>query len=170
MKKILFTILLAFFGVISANAQEIDSLQIKSDTISIESLSAKLDKLQHDYDYLYCEYKLNHIINELDNYTNQITIFANRAMIFMGDARFDLDTYISYKGLYDAQYESVNTFIDSIPTEKNDINLKMTHSNFSAIEKFLLQQYDFRIDSRLIAVRAALEHFKAVLDFYKKLR
>ena len=59
MKKILFTILLAFFGVIYVNAQEIDSLQIKSDTISIESLAARLDKLQHDYDYLYCESKLN---------------------------------------------------------------------------------------------------------------
>ena len=34
MKKVFFTIFLTFFSVICVNAQEIDSLQIKSDTIS----------------------------------------------------------------------------------------------------------------------------------------
>ena len=170
MKKILVTILLALFGVINVNAQEIDSLQIKSDTISIESLAARLDKLQHDYDFLYCKYELDRTEKELRLYASDITISANSLMIYLVDGTFNIDLYTSFKNRYDSVTETINAFIDNIVSLKRMISIKKASSGFSEMEILFLSKLDSVVDSQLGVTGSALEHFKTVLDSYKKLK
>ena len=169
MKKILFTILLAFFGVICVNAQEIDSLQIKSDTISIESLAARLDKLQHDYDYLYCESKLNSLQYELRIFTNSIDISSNSIKVWCFNSKFSIRLYNSYRKDYDANVELLSVLKENVELMQISINLKIIASNFSEKEIEVLKASIENLDNCLDKAENSLRAYAEYLDLYRNL-
>jgi hypothetical protein len=166
MKKILALMVLCTLSM-GVSAQELESLQ--SESISVDSLATKLDKLQHDYDFLYCKYELDRIVNELRLWASEITIASNSLSINLVDGGFSIDLYTSFKNRHDAAAEFISSYIDNIVSVKNVIRVKKASSSFSEMEILLLSNYNSVIDSLLGAAEAALEHFKVVLDSYKKL-
>ena len=169
MKKILVTILLAFFGVINVNAQELDSLQIKSDTISIESLAARLDKLQHDYDYLYCEYKLNCLQYEIKMFANEVGESSNSIRTYYFNRQYSRALYNSYKDNYYAKVGLFNAFKNSAESLKVNIAIIISTSNFSDNEIERLKDLANLIDICLNTAESSLEHYKVGLDAYRDL-
>ena len=169
MKKILVTILLAFFGVINVNAQEIDSLQIKSDTISIESLAARLDKLQHDYDFLYCCYELDKIHNQLNDIIHDIIIETNNIMsACYNHPTADIDFYIASKELYNSNKESFSIRKIDATTKKSFISLKMSLLNFTETETRILDSSLAMLEKKLSYIDKRFDSYKNVIDIYKE--
>ena len=166
MRRIVVLMLLSVLSM-RVVAQEVDSFQ--SESVSIDSLATKLDQLQHDYDFLYCKYELELIVNELRICANNITIAANSLMYYLIDGSFRIDLYTSAKDNYDSSAEYISSYIDNIVAVKKVISVKKISSSFSEMEILRLNMYDSVIDSQLGAAEAALEHFKVVLDSYKKL-
>ena len=66
MRRVGLLLLVALMGLVRANAQEVDSLQINSENETIESLSAKVKQLQHDYDFFYCVLWMDYIDEKRD--------------------------------------------------------------------------------------------------------
>ena len=169
MKKVLFTILLAFFGVISANAQEIDSLQIKSDTISIESLAAKLDKLQHDYDYLKCKYDLTQDTNDIGIIANEIQISVNYILNECYHKNFNIDLYKVYRDKRDEYVRYLNALKENIRIKETSIALQIVSSNFTDKEIRLLKHLANMPSQRVLVLEGVLRQYEIVLDIYKNL-
>ena len=169
MKKILFTILISIFGVMSSKAQEIDSLQLKSDSITVESLAARLDKLQHDYDYLYCENKFNCIQYEIKIFANNVSIESNSIRTFYFNNQFSVALYNSYNRGYEAKMKLYDTFKNSLAYTKSIVNLKIASSNFSDKEITYFNDYAVYLDSCLSSAEEALVHYKAGLDAYRSM-
>lgn len=169
MKKILFTILISIFGVTSSKAQEIDSLQIKSDTIPIESLAARLDKLQHDYDYLYCESKLNSLQYELRIFTNSIDISSNSIKAWCFNSKFSITLYNSYRKEYDANVELLSVLKENVELMQISINLKIIASNFSEKEIEVLKASIKTLDNCLDKAENSLSAYENYLDIYRNL-
>jgi hypothetical protein len=169
MKKILVTILLAFFGVINVNAQEIDSLQIKSDTISIETLVARLDKLQLNYDFLNCRHQLSADQYDLAIFANKLDIKSNGLLINCYHSRYNVDLYISYRENYNKSVEMFNALKDKVTSTKTLIALHILTSNFTEEELGVLRSGCASLDSTLNIVQGALDYYKLVIDIYKEM-
>ena len=169
MKKVFFTIFLTFFSVICVNAQEIDSLQIKSDTISIETLAARLDKLQRDYNYLRCEYEFNKLHSELDSFSNKLDIKSNKLLIdCLSNRVFENDLYIANKTNYYKSVELFNSTKEKIESVKVFVALTTLSSNFSKEELSVLDYSRIHIDNQVRLVENSLDFYKFVIDWYKE--
>ena len=169
MKKILFTILISIFGVMSSKAQEIDSLQLKSDSITVENLAARLDKLQHDYDFLYCCYELDKIHNQLNDIIHDISIETNNIMLACyNHPKADIDFYIASKELYNSNKESFSIRKIDATTKKTFISLKMSLLNFTETEKQILDSSLTMLDKKLSYIDKRFDSYKNILDMYKE--
>ena len=169
MKKILFTILLAFFGVINVNAQEIDFLQIKSDTISIESLAAKLDKLQHDYDYLKLDSELNRMQLKLEILANNIKNYSTDLEIdcYHYNGRYMNEICSSSSDNYNVSVKLLNSLKETITQLKAMVAIKIISSNFSEDEINLLNHNCNTLDLGVRLVEKALASYKITIDWFK---
>ena len=169
MKKILFTILLAFFGVISANAQEIDSLQIKSDTISIERLVARIDKLQYDYDFLYCRSQLDRLLSELENMMLNIRIEYNSiTSAYFNHSKPDVDYYIACKDLYESNKNNFDLKKLNASVVKSFVSLKISFSNFSEVDTNILNTSLTMIEKNVAFIEKLFDSYKNVIEMYKE--
>ncbi|MBO5331964.1 MAG: hypothetical protein J6A72_06250 [Alistipes sp.] len=169
MNKILVTILLAFFGVINVNAQEIDSLQIKSDTISIESLAARLDKLQHDYDYLKLDFELNRMQFKLEILANNIKNYSTDLEIdcYHYSGRYMKEICSSSTDNYNISVELLNSLKETITQLKAMVAIKVISSDFTEDEINLLNRNCNTLDLGVRLVERALSSYKTTIDWFK---
>ena len=169
MKKILFTILISIFGVMSSKAQEIDSLQLKSDSITVENLAASLKKLQRDYDFLSCDYELNKMQLKLE-------ILANNIMNNSIDLQIDCYHYsgkymkelcLSCSDNYNASVELLNSLKETITQLKAMVSNKIISSDFSEDEINLLNHNCNTLDIAVRCVEKSLANYKVNIDWFK---
>lgn len=172
MKKVIFSILVAFMGIMSVTAQEQKSDSIQSNSIYayVDSLSVKLEKLQHDYDFLYCNYKLEDIQNDLTDLANNINIKSNAVLIDCYHGRFNVDLYIAYRDNYDSSVDLFESLKETVASIKALVALKMLSSNFSEDEIKLLGHCFDVLDKGLVSSESALNYYKTVLGMYKDMR
>lgn len=169
MKKILFTILISIFGVMSSKAQEIDSLQLKSDSITVESLAARLDKLQHDYDYLKCEFELRQDANDIGIITNEIQISVNYLLNECYHRKFDNDLYKVHRDKRNEYVRYLNALKENIKIKETSVALRIISSNFTNKEIELLKYLSNMPSQRVLVLEGALRQYEIVLDIYKNM-
>lgn len=170
MKQILLFIFVAIFGVMTATAQEVDSLQSENLSARVDSLSMELKQLRHDYDFLLCQYKLVCLDIDLNSISSKAVSGSNGLMVWIQHSKFDVDLYLSSKHHYDSLVESFNTVKSRIEVEQEFIDSKSILSNFSVVEKMQLSAKEIELYSGITMVEAALEHLKIVIETYKNLR
>lgn len=168
MRKLVLIVLVAILGVLNANAQEVDSATTEQMSI-VDSLSMELAELQQEYDYLYCSSQLSDTSKEILIFRNEININANSLLINIWHMKFDIDVYVVQNRLYNAFVENLNASKRKVESIKILISLKKISSNFSDTEIEVLDNYCDFLDSNLATAESALEHFKLILDIYKKM-
>ena len=166
MKKFFVLIVLCILSM-SVSAQEIDSLQVKSDTISIETLAARLDKLQNDYVFLNCRYQLSADQYDLAIFANKLDIKSDGLLINYYHSRYNVDMYISYRENYNKSVQMFNALKDKVTSTKTLIALYILTSNFSEEELSVLRSGCASLDSSLNIVQGALDYYQMVIDIYK---
>ena len=170
MKKILLVIVIAMVGTLSALAQDVDSLQIDSTETSLDSLVVKLNTLQRNYDYLYCDLELNKAQLELKDLSNSISIASNSLLISYYQGKFDRDLYDSYSRLYESYLNNLDSTYDKVDAVKLLVVGKALTSNFTEQEISIITKTIGLLDSSIANVESSLNHFKVVIDGYRKLR
>lgn len=170
MKKILLVIVIAMVGTLNALAQDVDSLQIDSTETSLDSLVVKLNTLQRNYDYLYCDLELNKAQLELKDLSNSISIASNSLLISYYQGKFDRDLYDSYSRLYESYLNNLDSTYDKVDAVKLLVVGKALTSNFTEQEISIITKTIGLLDSSIANVESSLNHFKVVIDGYRKLR
>ena len=170
MKKILLVIVIAMVGTLSALAQDVDSLQIDSTEKSLDSLVVKLNTLQRNYDYLYCDLELNKAQLELKDLSNSISIASNSLLISYYQGKYDRDLYDSYSRLYESYLNNLDSTYDKVDAVKLLVVGKALTSNFTEQEISIITKTIGLLDSSIANVESSLNHFKVVIDGYRKLR
>ena len=170
MKKILLVIVIAMVGTLNALAQDVDSLQIDSTETSLDSLVVKLNILQRNYDYLYCDLELNKAQLELKDLSNSISIASNSLLISYYQGKFDRDLYDSYSRLYESYLNNLDSTYDKVDAVKLLVVGKALTSNFTEQEISIITKTIGLLDSSIANVESSLNHFKVVIDGYRKLR
>ena len=154
----------------NVSAQEIDSLQCNSVEARIDSLATQLSKLQKDYDYLYCNHQLTCLKHELKILLNDIQISSNNVQIGAYHRTFNADYYVELRKTYDTYIESLNINRDMVESKKAKVKLKISTSNFSSDEEFLLLSYLDYLDVCVLQIEQALVVHNIVLNTYKESR
>lgn len=170
MKKILLVIVIAMVGTLNALAQDVDSLQIDSTETSLDSLVVKLNTLQRNYDYLYCDLELNKAQLELKDLSNSISIASNSLLISYYQGKYDRDLYDSYSRLYESYLNNLDSTYDKVDAVKLLVVGKALTSNFTEQEISIITKTIGLLDSSIANVESSLNHFKVVIDGYRKLR
>lgn len=170
MKNILLVIVIAMVGTLNALAQDVDSLQIDSTETSLDSLVVKLNTLQRNYDYLYCDLELNKAQLELKDLSNSISIASNSLLISYYQGKFDRDLYDSYSRLYESYLNNLDSTYDKVDAVKLLVVGKALTSNFTEQEISIITKTIGLLDSSIANVESSLNHFKVVIDGYRKLR
>lgn len=166
MKKLTLVILLAFMSIISATAQEADSLQTQHNEISVEDLIAKTNKLQRDFDYLSCDFELTKLEGELNSFNNDIRISSSSILINCYHGSFNYDLYSAYKRNYEAllnKYESLKQKVSSV---QRLVILKSMTSNFTDKEIDLISMRCDAFENHFNSIESALDYYKVVLASY----
>lgn len=169
MRKFISFLFVAIIGIISATAQ--DSNSIKSTTEEkVDSLTTKLNKLQHDYDYLYCSHEISLLHLELKDFINNIDIRSNAILINCYHSRFDIDLYTAYKENYNSSVDLLDSMKDKVDAVKSLIALKILSLNFTDSEIDILMNGCSFLDKCLSKAQGSIDYYKLVLDIYKDLR
>ena len=170
MKRTLLMIVIAMVGSLNAIAQEAESVQIDSTEISVDSLVVKLNTLQRNYDYLYCDLELNKAQLELKDLSNSISIASNSLLISYYQGKYDRDLYDSYSRLYESYLNNLDSTYDKVDAVKLLVVGKALTSNFTEQEISIITKTIGLLDSSIANVESSLNHFKVVIDGYRKLR
>ena len=170
MKRTLLIIVIAMVGSLNAIAQEAESVQIDSTEISIDSLVVKLNTLRRNYDYLYCDLELNKAQLELKDLSNSISIASNSLLISYYQGKYDRDLYDSYSRLYESYLNNLDSTYDKVDAVKLLVVGKALTSNFTEQEISIVTKTIGLLDSSIANVESSLNHFKVVIDGYRKLR
>lgn len=168
MKKFFVLMVLCTLSLV-VSAQEIDSLQIKSDTISIETLVARLDKLQHDYDFLKCDYELNRMQFRLEILANNINNKSTDLEIdcYHYSGKYMNELYLSSMDNYNSSVDMLNSLKETIEQLKAMVVIKIISSNFSENEIDLLNHQCNTLDLGVRYVEKSLEDYKISIDWFE---
>lgn len=166
----LLIIAIAIIGAANTFAQEVDSLQYKSTEITIDSLSVKLNTLQRNYDYLYCDLELNKAQLELKDLSNSISIASNSLLIRYCLGKYDRNLYDSYSKLYESYLNNLSASCDKVDAVKLVVITRTLTSNFTEQEIIVITKAIELLDTSITNVESSLDHFKVVIDGYRKLR
>ncbi len=169
MKKVLLLII-SVISVLSAYAQDVDTLQVQSSSTSIDSLSLKLEKLQHDFDYLSCEHELFKLKMELDALAQDINIKTNGLLIDVYHTRYDKGLYTSFSENYDACCSLFDSLKDRFEHVKTFAVYKVVTSDFSDTEIGVLDSYLDSIQHSIAVIDSGLNYYDAAIQTYKKKR
>ena len=170
MKRTLLIIVIAMVGSLNAIAQEAESVQIDSTEISIDSLVVKLNTLRRNYYYLYCDLELNKAQLELKDLSNSISIASNSLLISYYQGKYDRDLSDSYSRLYESYLNNLDSTYDKVDAVKLLVVGKALTSNFTEQEISIVTKTIGLLDSSIANVESSLNHFKVVIDGYRKLR
>ena len=166
MKKLTLVILLAFMSIISATAQEADSLQTQHNEVNVEDLIVKTNKLQRDFDYLSCDFELTKLEHELTSFNNDISIKSNSILINCYHGSFKYDLYSAYKSNYKAYLDKLESLKKKISSVKMLVVLKSMTSNFTDEEIDLIAMRCDAFDTYLNSIDSALSLYNVILDLY----
>lgn len=167
MKKLTLVILLAFMSVISATAQEADSLQIQNNEVIADSVTVnKLNRLQRDFDFLNCHFKVTTLKNELNNFVQDIKISSLETQINCHHSVFNYDLYEAYKKNYNISVSLLESYKDNIASTKMLVSLIMLTSNFTEEEVDILTRTCNMFDRQIASAESALKIYKLVIDMY----
>lgn len=167
MRTIFYVIIITIIGAINANAQNSDSLQLKTSSISVDSLVMDLKTLKHNYDFLYCDYELHKVITSFSEFTNTTNITSNSILINYYNSRFERDLYSVYLKLYNAKTENLNTLKERARVARLAVLGKTLTSEFTKEEMGVIQRSFEFIDSQLSVAEQALSYLEVVLDTYR---
>lgn len=166
MKKIVLFIFVAVFGVMTAIAQEVDSLQSDDLSARVDSLSMQLKQLQHEYDYLYCKYELDIVAKELQILVNDINNSSNTILIYDNHNSFDMDLYRAYKLHYDVSVENFNAIKKKVDALREVVAHKISASNFMVTELNVLRGCNEVIDLAVASAETSLNKYKVSIASY----
>lgn len=170
MKKIVLFIFVAVFGVMTATAQEIDSLQTNDLSARVDSLTMELKQLRNDHDFLLCLYKLTCLETDLEDISASAISSSNSLMIWLHHSKFDKDLYRSFVGIYNSLSESFNTQKTHLESVCEFVDSKSSTSDFSIGEKLQLSTKRLELYSSITSVQASLAHLQAGIEAYESLR
>ena len=167
MKKLTLVILLAFMSVISATAQEADSLQIQHNEVIADSVTInKLNRLQRDFDFLNCHFTVTKLKNELSSFVQGIKISSLKAEINCHHGVFNYDLYKAYKEDYNVSVSLLESYKDNIASTKTLVSLIMLTSNFTEEETDLLTRTCDMFDRQIVSAENSLKVYELVIDMY----
>ena len=167
MKKILLFIFVVILGVMTASAQEVDSLQPNDLSARVDSLCMQLKQLQHDYDYLYCQNLIETSNAEMDKFVADIEIASLRIMYFSEHVPWDVDSYIHYKENIDNYNERLNQIKQIVEKKLNIVNIKILITNFTDSEKEFLHAECGSVERKCNVIDGAIEIYKKAVEIYK---
>lgn len=166
MKKFVLIVLVAIFGALNANAQEVDS----TTTSIVDSLSNELAELQHKYNYLDVTNQIEHALIETKIFCNEVLITANSTNINIFHQGFDLDLYLSMVDVYDISVKYLEALKMKVDNVKTLVAVRKLLSNFSETEIGVIDGSCKSLDLALSKAEKSLEYNKIVLDIYKNMR
>lgn len=168
MRRVGLLLLVALMGLVRANAQEVDSLQLNSENETIESLSAKVKQLQHDYDFFYCETMLQNYIFKLSDMAEDLSCRSNAIQINAYHSGFNADLYISYRNHYDSSLLLFEAIKENVKATIELVQLKFYTSYFTELEIEVLQKMCDDFDYAFKHVEASFNYYESSLNFFRK--
>lgn len=168
MRRVGLLLLVALMGLVRANAQEVDSLQLNSENETIESLSAKVKQLQHDYDFFYCETMLQNYMFKLNDMAEDLSCRSNAIQIDAYHSGFNADLYISYRNHYDSSLSLFEAIKENVKATIGLVQLKFYTSYFTELEIELLQKMCDDFDYAFKHVEASFNYYESSLNFFRK--
>ena len=168
MRRVGLLLLVALMGLVRANAQEVDSLQLNSENETIESLSAKVKQLQHDYDFFYCETMLQNYMFKLSDLAKDLSCRSNAIQIDAYHSGFDADLYVSYRNQYDSSLSLFESIKENVKVIIDLVQLKFYTSYFTESEIEVLQKMCDDFDYAFKHVEASFNYYEASLNFFRK--
>lgn len=160
-------ILTAVIATLSVSTQEIKA-QSQDLNARVDSLSAKLEKLQHDFDFLDCKYKIESLTNSFKCTKNGINITLNSIDISVRYG-FKWEYYLVLKENYESSIKELEVSKVAAENAKRNVRLIMLLSNFTEIEKDVLNSSMNLLDAVIEGLEVSLNSFKNYLDAYKSL-
>ncbi|MEE1098147.1 MAG: hypothetical protein U0K83_07445 [Bacteroidales bacterium] len=160
-------ILTAVIATLSVSTQEIKA-QSQDLNVVVDSLSAKLEKLQHDFDFLDCKYKIESLTNSFKCTKNGINITLNSIDISVRYG-FNWEYYLVLKENYESSIQELEVSKVAAENAKRNVRLIMLLSNFTEIEKDVLNSSMNLLDAVIEGLEVSLNSFKNYLDAYKSL-
>ncbi len=158
--------MVSFVGIMSATAQEIDSLLVEERNTVVDSLVNKLNKLQQDYDFLSYEFKLNKLHNDIQNFCNEVNIKSNQIIVDHFHGGFNYELYKAYKANYDVSVSKLESLKELAAATKESVILGIILSNFNEEQINVLgMEYDL-LDYLFKSADAALGYYKVALELY----
>lgn len=170
MKKIVLFIFVAVFGVMTATAQEVDSLQSDDLSARVDSLSMQLKQLRRDYDFFYCKYLVEASSRDVDKFCLDIQLEAERIRVNSYHATWDVDSYIHYKSRIDNHEETLNLIKQGFELSRSIINLTKLRSNFTDLEKEFLETQLNTVERKCGVAERYIDAYKLAVELYKQAR